>query len=328
MPRENIHDQVLRAYVCHLSLRDNLIPPHELDITEMLAQLQADIDLFRTIKNTRYLNTRTSIPKSGCLHLAWEYAKNPAHHHLFTQMLCVSPAVFSVIIELIKDHLIFHSNSNVPQTPVDYQLAVTLYRMGRFGNAALLADVAREAGCSQGSVELWTDRCLLAIESLHDMFVRPLTPEEKEAEKMWMDQNMGFKGLWREGWLMYDGTIVVLYARPGMEGDAYYTRKCNYGLNLQVNLLLLSLRKITYHLSRLEMYRLLCALLIIPMGLPELLTTQWPSRRLQLQNIQNSYLKDKNLRGQIQHTHLASGLFLFTNSLHPIFVKILYLTEL
>ncbi|KIL53859.1 hypothetical protein M378DRAFT_93471, partial [Amanita muscaria Koide BX008] len=35
-------------------------------------------------------------------------------------------------------------------------------------------------------------------------------------------------------WIMYDGTIVVLYARPAMDGDAYYTRKCNYGLNLQV----------------------------------------------------------------------------------------------
>lgn len=46
---------------------------------------------------------------------------------------------------------------------------------------------------------------------------------------------MGFKGLWQEGWIMYDGTIVVLYAQPGMEGDAYYTRKCNYGLNLQVS---------------------------------------------------------------------------------------------
>ena len=33
---------------------------------------------------------------------------------------------------------------------------------------------------------------------------------------------------------MYDGTIVVLYARPGLDGDVYYTRKCNYGLNLQV----------------------------------------------------------------------------------------------
>ena len=32
---------------------------------------------------------------------------------------------------------------------------------------------------------------------------------------------------------MYDGTIVVLYRKPGKNGDAYYTRKANYGLNVQ-----------------------------------------------------------------------------------------------
>lgn len=34
---------------------------------------------------------------------------------------------------------------------------------------------------------------------------------------------------------MYDGTIIVFYTRLGMDGDAYYTRKCNYGLNAQVS---------------------------------------------------------------------------------------------
>ena len=114
---------------------------------------------------------------------------------------------------------------------------MTLFRMGRFGNAASLEDIAREAGCSEGSVEAYTDCCFQAIMSLHDMFVRPLTPEEKEQEKEWVDQHLGFKGLWREGWVMYDGTVVVLYAWPGLDGDAYYTRKCNYRLNLQVCLL-------------------------------------------------------------------------------------------
>lgn len=49
---------------------------------------------------------------------------------------------------------------------------------------------------------------------------------------------MGFVGGWREGWLMYDGTIVVIYQKPGLNGDAYYTRKANYGLNVQVFTLL------------------------------------------------------------------------------------------
>lgn len=37
---------------------------------------------------------------------------------------------------------------------------------------------------------------------------------------------------------MYDGTIVVLYSKLGLNGDAYYTQKGNYGLNVQVNFLL------------------------------------------------------------------------------------------
>jgi hypothetical protein len=121
------------------------------------------------------------------------------------------------------------------QTPVAQQLAITLYRMGRFGNAASLEDLARVGGCSEGSVENYTERCFEAIEALHDVFVRPLTKEEKETEKLWMDDHLGFKGSWRDGWVMYDGTIVVLYAKPGLNGDAYYTRKANYGLNVQVS---------------------------------------------------------------------------------------------
>jgi len=50
-----------------------------------------------------------------------------------------------------------------------------------------------------------------------------------------MDEHLGFKGKWREGWVMYDGTIVVLYKKPGLNGDAYYTRKGNYGLNAQAS---------------------------------------------------------------------------------------------
>src|SRR5271168_1205275 len=46
--------------------------------------------LFKKIWNTCYINPRTSIPKDGSLHLAWEYANDPAHHYFFAQMLRVS----------------------------------------------------------------------------------------------------------------------------------------------------------------------------------------------------------------------------------------------
>ena len=110
--------------------------------------------------------------------------KDEAHHDRFRHMLHVSPYVFQVIVELIKEHSIFHNSSNNPQAPVEQQLAVTLFRMGRFGNAASLEDIAQEAGCSEGTVELYTNRCFEAILSLHDLFIHPLTKDEKEQKKL------------------------------------------------------------------------------------------------------------------------------------------------
>lgn len=123
----------------------------------------------------------------------------------------------------------------VKSTLVRGQLAVTLFCMGRYGNGASIQDIARTAGCSEGSVENYTDGWFTGIESLQEIFVQKLTRAEKEQEKQWIDEHLGFKGAWRDGWVMYDGTIVVLYRRPGLNGDAYYTRKANYGLNVQVN---------------------------------------------------------------------------------------------
>lgn len=114
--------------------------------------------------------------------------------------------------------------------------------MGRYGNGASVEDIAQQAGCAEGSVENYTARCFTAIESLHDLLVRKLTLVEKEVEKKWIDEHIGFRGKMREGWVMYDGTIVVLYKKPGLNGDAYYTKKGNYGLNVQVSIFLICFR--------------------------------------------------------------------------------------
>lgn len=217
-----------------MAIRDLIHPPSDLTVFDQVARVRLDLQILGAIRNTRYLRGRTTVPKSGNLHLAWEFAQNPEDHGHFINMLRVSPFVFEFLLLIIKDHPIFQNDSNTPQAPVDVQLAVTLYRMGRYGNGASLEDLARTAGCSEGSVELYTSRCFTAIESLQRIFVRSLTEEEKEVEKQWIDEHVGFQGLWREGYLMYDGTIVVLYAKPAKNGDAYFTRKSNYGLNVQV----------------------------------------------------------------------------------------------
>jgi hypothetical protein len=113
------------------------------------------------------------------MYLAWEYASNPADHGRFSHMLCISPHVFQIILSLIQHHPVFTSHSNVPQAPVEVQLAVTLYHMGQHGNSASIQDIARTAGCSEGSVENYTDCCLDAIESLQEIFIHRLATEEK-----------------------------------------------------------------------------------------------------------------------------------------------------
>ncbi|ESK83945.1 hypothetical protein Moror_7525 [Moniliophthora roreri MCA 2997] len=102
------------------------------------------------------------------------------------------------------------------------------------------------AGISEGSVVNYTNCCFDAIESLHDIFVQPLTEEEKELEKKWMENHLGFGGLWWKGYLMYNGTIVVLYTWPGLNGSGYYTRKANYGLNVQIGNAPSNLRIVDY----------------------------------------------------------------------------------
>ena len=112
-----------------------------------------------------------------------------------------------------------------------------------------MEEIAWIAGCGEGSVENY---CFTAIEALHDLFIWKLTWEEKEVEKEWVDENLGFQGLWQEGYLMYNGTIVILFRKLGLNGDAYYTWKGNYGLNVQVQIYTPSLHLFNAEINSLQ----------------------------------------------------------------------------
>jgi hypothetical protein len=173
MPSLSIHEQLLNEYIMSMLFRQIFTPIERRTIEHMYQESMLDLDALIAILGSRYPNGRRhNVPKIGNVHLAWEYAQNPSDHHRFINMLRVTPLVFQTILNLIEEHPIFTNNSNNSQTPVEQQLAVTLYRMGRYGNGASLENIARTAGCSEGSVENYTTRCFTAIESLHDIFVR------------------------------------------------------------------------------------------------------------------------------------------------------------
>ncbi|KLO13912.1 hypothetical protein SCHPADRAFT_827310 [Schizopora paradoxa] len=216
MSNISVRERLLRSYMIYTALRDLANPPYEQDPDEVSRQLIADIETFRTLRSTRYLAPRIPVQKCGNILVAFEYAQDEAMHPRFCRMLRCQPRSFQILHTLIKNHPVFQNKSNNPQTPVDIQLAITLYRMGRFGNGASVGDISCNTGFSEGS----------------------------EVEKSWVDGQVGFVGPCRDGIVQHDGTLVTLYIKPSLNGDAYFSRKSTYSLNIQVSLAYLYLLQV------------------------------------------------------------------------------------
>ncbi|KIO27437.1 hypothetical protein M407DRAFT_38880, partial [Tulasnella calospora MUT 4182] len=104
---------------------------------------------------------------------------------------------------------------------------------GRYGNGASVDDVGRIAGISEGSVLKYSERCVKAILSLEADAIWRLSEEEREVEKHWVEQHVGCTAF-RDGWCTGNGTLVRLHQKPGLNGDAYFSWKMSYDLNVQV----------------------------------------------------------------------------------------------
>ncbi|KIJ27662.1 hypothetical protein M422DRAFT_139507, partial [Sphaerobolus stellatus SS14] len=64
-------------------------------------------------------------------------------HKRFRRNLWYLPLTFNLLVTTIEDHHIFENRSNTPQMPVQYQLAITMFRFGHFGNATSVESVAQ-----------------------------------------------------------------------------------------------------------------------------------------------------------------------------------------
>ena len=117
--------------------------------------------------------------------------------------------------------------------PVNKQLAITLFRFGHHGNAASVEAIAQWAGVSVGMVINATRRVMIAFLALHDTVIRWPSAQEKEEAKEWVEA--ATCAAWRNGWVFVDGTLVPLAEKPGYHGEAYFDRKSNYSLNVQVS---------------------------------------------------------------------------------------------
>ncbi|KAF9502719.1 hypothetical protein BS47DRAFT_1370068, partial [Hydnum rufescens UP504] len=124
-------------------------------------------------------------------------------------------ATFDALLMMIQDDLVFHSNSNKPQLPVPYQLAIFLFRISHNGNASSVESIAQWAGHSAGAVVSCT-----------------ANGEEIANAKAWVGEASCFAQ--QHGYCMVDGTLVPLADKPGFHGEAYFDHKSNYSLNVQI----------------------------------------------------------------------------------------------
>ncbi|KAF9224954.1 hypothetical protein BS17DRAFT_795262 [Gyrodon lividus] len=128
----------------------------------------------------------------------WKWSQ-PEIFHAHVQM---TPECFDMLLAALQADLVFQNNSNLPQMPINAQLAIVLYHFGHY------------AGIGFGTV------CLIT------------KPVEKGEAKQWVADNSC--PAWHNGRAVVDGTLVPLYARPGYYGNTWYDCKSNYSLNLQV----------------------------------------------------------------------------------------------
>ena len=86
-----------------------------------------------------------------------------------------------------------------------------------------------------GTVDLCTRRVFEAIQSseLQSRHIRWPTEAEREEAKQQIEQKYRLPE-WRHGWCIVDGTLVPLFQKPTFYGEAFFDRKSNYSMNVQI----------------------------------------------------------------------------------------------
>jgi hypothetical protein len=184
------------------------------------------MELRSYLSTCRYLNPREAIPKSDAMKtMLFRYPDKQ-----FLQLVRMSKSSFVKIAQLIQHHPVFSNNGRYKQEPVWIQLMVTLSRLGCHGNGASIGRNAMMFGTSHGSVVDFTRRVFTALISFKDHFIRWPNIAEREEISNRFARNHGMPGVVG----VVDGTPVVFSQRPHIDGEVYWTRKCEYSMNVQL----------------------------------------------------------------------------------------------
>ena len=137
---------------------------------------------------------------------------------------------FKQLLNLIKDDPVFDNNSRHKQAPVEDQLMLFVWKLGNYGNGVSFMKLAFAFGISEGTVERYYARCLLAILALESRTVVWPTKEKKQTIKRAIKKKFTFNHC--IGFV--DGTLLPLYQAPSEHAADYYSRKGFYAISAMV----------------------------------------------------------------------------------------------
>ncbi|POW15320.1 hypothetical protein PSTT_02183 [Puccinia striiformis] len=141
----------------------------------------------------------------------------------FKQEFRMTRASFLKLCARVADDPVFQNNSNNPQRPITEQMMVTLKRLGCFGNGTSVGMLARFFRVGEGTVELYTDRCIMAILRFKNQVLK--WPTAIERGKMAEEYGeVGFKGCVG----VIDGSLIPLSDSPSLNSADFYSRKGFY----------------------------------------------------------------------------------------------------
>ncbi|POW22213.1 hypothetical protein PSHT_01506 [Puccinia striiformis] len=170
---------------------------------------------------------RTPLPRVATISRTYEVLTNTTEE-VFRIYARMTRKSFYSLADALKDHHIFYNNSNNPQAPVEMQLLVALSHLGMYGNGGSPHVLAQYYNISPGSVENYTNRCILAIiETLEKKHVYWPNAQQRAtftatlAGRTVFDRCIGF----------VDGAIFPLTSAPTKHKEDYWMRKMVYAVN-------------------------------------------------------------------------------------------------
>ncbi|KNE95569.1 hypothetical protein PSTG_11060 [Puccinia striiformis f. sp. tritici PST-78] len=154
-----------------------------------------------------------------------DWLMNRLDDRAFKQEFRMSHSSFVKLVERISGDDVFQNNSNNPQRPVQEQLMISLKRFGCYGNGVAVGFLARFFRVGQGTIELYTNRCIMAILRLKSGMLKwPNADKRKLTQKDYADE--GFDGCVG----LIDGSLIPLFDAPSKNGSDYWSRKGFYAI--------------------------------------------------------------------------------------------------